>query len=145
MKNLIRGILIVFSLLVVNTTFGQCKNFTKKQCLPQLSPYLSNGQMNSAFFSPGEEAGIEINFNKGLSYRVIVCADPFLENLNYEITDQEGNVYKTDTLSNAYSITDLSVKQTGPLKLFFKVPAKKNATGIVRTGCVTVLIGFKDN
>lgn len=140
-----KSILTIGCLLLTNVAIGQCKGFTKRNCLPELAPYLSNGQLNAAQLVPGEDAELSITFNKGLSYRIIVCADPYLEDLNYQLTDKNGNVYKTDTLTNEYSITDLSVKQTGPLNLYLKVPPKENATGIIRNGCVTILVGFKEN
>jgi hypothetical protein len=131
-------------LFISNYSYGQCKSFTKKKCLPELAPYLSNGQLIAAQLIPGESAEVELNFNKGLSYRLIVCADSYLEGLNYELKDASENSYKTDTLENNKSIIDLKVKQSGPLKLELNVPDKKNATGIIRNGCVTVLVGFKN-
>ncbi len=77
---------------------AQCKGFTKRNCLPELSPYLSNGQFNAAYMIPGESADVEINFNQGLSYRIVICADPFLEGVNYQISDKEGFVYTSDTV-----------------------------------------------
>ena len=94
-----------------------------------------------------KKAQIDLNFNKGLSYRVLVCADEYLEGLNYSISDKATNqLYHSDTLKDVSSVMDLKVKQSGPLTLNINVPkpAKKNATGIVRSGCVTILVGFKE-
>src|SRR5690606_32531586 len=93
---------------------------------------------------PGETADVKINFNQGLSYRLIICADPFLENLNYSLKDENGLVYFSDTLRETTSFTDLEVTQSKPLTLSISIPKKENTTGIVRNGCVSVLVGFKE-
>lgn len=123
---------------------AQCKGFTKRNCLPELSPYLSNGQFNAAYMIPGESADVEINFNQGLSYRVVICGDPFLEGINYQISDQEGFVYTTDTVKDKTAYTDLEVTQSKALTLTINIPDKENTTGIVRNGCVSILVGFKE-
>lgn len=140
-----KPLILAASFVAASAAFGQCKGFTKRNCLPELAPYLSNGQLNAAQFTPGENALVSLNFNKGISYRLIVCADPYLEGLNYQLTGSNGNVFKTDTLTESHSSIDLKVNQTGPLNLSIKVPEKENATGIVRSGCVTILIGFKED
>jgi hypothetical protein len=140
----LKSALIITALVSTIYSYGQCKGFTKKHCLPELTPYLSNGQMIAAQLTPGETANVEINFNKNLSYRVIVCADSYLEGLNYTLNDASGKNYHTDTLDGETSIINLQVKQSGPLMLNMVIPDKKNATGIIRNGCVSVLIGFKD-
>lgn len=140
-----KPLMLAASLIAATALFGQCKGFTKRNCLPELAPYLSNGQLNAAQFTPGENAQVSINFNKGISYRLIVCADPYLEDLNYQLTNSSGIVFKSDTLQDSHSSADLKVNQTGPLNLSIKVPEKENATGIVRSGCVTILIGFKED
>ena len=134
------GLLISLS----SEAISQCKGFTKKNCLPSLAPYLSNGQLNAAKMIPGQTAEMNLSFNKGLSYRLLICADPYLENVEYSLTDEKGMLYHSDTLKGKFSLTDLEVTQTKPLKLSLKVPDKENATGIVRNGCVTILVGFKD-
>ncbi len=136
--------ILLGSLFLLSTgVFAQCKGFTKRQCLPALSPYISNGQMNAAHLVPGENAEVQLNFNKGLSYRLMVCADPYLEGTSFELLD-DNETYLKDTLDQAYATADFKVKQTGPMKLSIKVPEKENTTGIVRNGCVTILIGFKE-
>lgn len=132
------------ALLSYNSANAQCKGFTKRNCSQELSPYLSNGQFNGAYMIPGESADVKINFNQGLSYRLIICADPFLENLNYSLKDENGLVYFSDTLKGTTTYTDLEVTQSKPLTLSISIPEKENTTGIVRNGCVSVLVGFKE-
>ena len=146
MKHLAKiGFLSFLAFAFQSTHAQQCKGFTKRNCLPELAPYLSNGQMNSAHFVPGEKAQLELNFSQGISYRLLICADEYFEGLNYKLSDKTTDeIYYSDTLKDVFSLTDLKVKKSGPLKLEIDIPAKENATGIIRNGCVTILVGFKE-
>jgi hypothetical protein len=135
---------ILFLGLVTVDGFSQCKGFTKRNCLSELSPYLSNGQLNSSMMYPGEEAEIILNFNKGLSYRLLLCADEYLENGTYQISDLSDNILHEDSLTEVYGIQDLEVDRTQALKLKFQFPQKNNTTDIKRNGCVTIMVGFRD-
>ncbi len=124
---------------------AQCKGFTKRNCLPGLEPYLSNGQLNATKMSAGQEAIVQLNFNKGLSYRLIVCADPYFENTIYEIKSMENKVLATDTIKKTFAFEDIEVDKTQPLILSIQLPKSESTTDIVRDGCVTILVGFKDD
>jgi len=93
---------------------------------------------------PGEEAEIILNFNKGLSYRLLLCVDDYLEKGIYQITDLADKVLHKDTLTDVFAIQDLEVDQSQALKLNLQFPQKNNTTGIERNGCVTIMVGFKD-
>ena len=123
---------------------AQCKGFTKRNCLPELTPYSSNGQLNSAQLFPEEDAEIQLNLNKGLSYRILGCADPYLEDLNYKLYDQNEFEIYSDTLKNYTSLKDIKVTQSQNLKMRINIPPKKNTTGIKRSGCVTIMLGYKE-
>lgn len=95
MKKLIISIGLLSSSIFL---FGQCKTFTKKHCLSSLSPYISNGQINTAKIAPGETIELQLNFNKGLKYRTLVCASEFFEGVTMEIIDQSKKVIFSDTV-----------------------------------------------
>ncbi|MEQ8910395.1 MAG: hypothetical protein RIC95_14455 [Vicingaceae bacterium] len=94
--------------------------------------------------SPGESAELKLNFNQGLSYRLVVCSDDYLGNVNYSLQDDEGTTYFQDTLNERHSTKDIKVTQTKALNLILQTPPKENTTGITGSGCVSILIGFKD-
>ena len=50
--------IVFFSLFTFTSIYAnaQCKGFTKRNCLPELAPYMSNGQLNAAQFVPGEKS-----------------------------------------------------------------------------------------
>lgn len=136
--------IIAFSFSLVSLMgLAQCKGFAKKNCLPEMKPYLSNGQIHSTQLYAGEKARVYLSLSKGLSYRLIVCADESLGALEYELTNEFGKQFKKDSLSGLNAITDLKVKQSGTYQLNIQVPKSKNATKKNISGCVAVLIGFK--
>jgi len=124
---------------------AQCKGFTKRNCLPGLEPYLSNGQLNAAQMTAGQNAEVQLTFSKGLSYRLLVCTDPYFENTIYLLKSLDDTVLATDTITDTYVVQDIEVDQTQPLMLQIQLPEIENTTDIVRDGCVTILIGFKED
>jgi len=143
MKSAKKTVLLLLGLCAGPIAFSQCKALVKKHCLKELSPYVTNGQMNTAVMVKGEEADMELNFHKGLSYRVLVCQDPFFEGSIMYIKDQ-GDTLFSDTIMGVSKYQDIQVKESKTLQLQLKLPESKNTTGIVRDGCVSILIGFKE-
>ncbi|MEQ8625137.1 MAG: hypothetical protein RJQ00_10605 [Vicingaceae bacterium] len=140
-----KTLLFSLSLLISAGVSAQCKGFTKRNCLPGLDPYLSNGQLNAAKMTSGQNAEVQLTFNKGLSYRLLICADPYFENTTYQLKGMDSTVLATDTISDTYAVQDIQVDQTQPLNLEIQLPEIENTTGIIRDGCVTILIGFKED
>ncbi len=124
--------------------FSQCKGFTKRNCLSDLSPYISNGQLIAAKMVKGQEAEIELNFQKNIDYRLIICAEDFLEGLSYRLIDEDDNVFTAKTLKGVSSTIDFEVSENSELKLQITIPEKESNTGIIRNGCVSILIGFRE-
>ena len=147
MINLLSPKTVFFSLGILFSigVSAQCKGFTKRNCLPGLDPYMSNGQLNAARMTAGQNAEVQLTFNKGLSYRLLVCTDPYFENTTYQIKGMDSAVLATDTIKETYAVQDIQVDQTQPLTLEIQLPEIENTTDIVRDGCVTILIGFKED
>lgn len=137
--------LLVLSIFLSIGASAQCKGFTKRKCLPGLEPYLSNGQLNAAQMTAGQNAEVQLTFNKGLSYRLLVCTDPYFENTTYQLKSLDDTVLASDTIKDTYASQDIEVNQTQPLMLQIQLPEIENTNDIVRDGCVTILIGFKED
>ena len=73
-KNTLTLFLFFLATIFSVASYGQCKRFTKKNCLPDLAPFTHNGQLTSAVFNAGETADIEMTFNAGKEYRIIACS-----------------------------------------------------------------------
>lgn len=137
--------LLVLSIFLSLGASAQCKGFTKRKCLPGLEPYLSNGQLNAAQMTAGQNAEVQLTFNKGLSYRLLVCTDPYFENTTYQLKSLDDTVLASDTIKDTYASQDIEVNQTQALMLQIQLPEIENTNDIVRDGCVTILIGFKED
>lgn len=146
MKKLKTILFISFLMGFTVNGMAQCKRFTKNKCLNEMEPYMSNGQLNAAMMLSGEQAEVGLNFNKALSYRLIVCADSYFEGLKYQLVDESGTVFLKDSIAKGSnsSVKDIKVENSGPLQLQLQTPLRESTTGIKRNGCVSILIGFKE-
>jgi hypothetical protein len=134
-------LMLLFSGWTIADSQSECKTFTKKKCMYKLSPFVNNGQTSSTFMNPGQSSDISMNFNAGQTYRIIVCSQEELADLEYKISDGSGKVLFNSKDHDNADFWDFNVKSTTQLKISVKVPASddKKASG----GCVTVLVGFK--
>ncbi len=137
-----------FSLLLIVLSFesfGQCKNFVKKSCLPLLHPFTTNGQINNAVFAPGDHAEMPLTFSEGFTYRVIVCGQEILGKINFKILNNENVVVFDNTDHEFVNLWDFKITNTQQVKLIINVPEEKAENGIMHTGCVSIILGFKKN
>ncbi|MBI2968213.1 MAG: hypothetical protein HYY40_10435 [Bacteroidetes bacterium] len=126
--------------------FAQCKTFTKK-CLPKLQPYIHNGQLNSTTLAESETAELMMTFYSGQNYRIQICAQDVLGNVQFSLLDQDRNVIFDNKEHNFSDHWDFNVNSTMRFIISVSIPApdSKAATNqIVQSGCVSVLVGFKD-
>ena len=122
-------ILSVFILGLQTNIFGQCKSFTKQVCKPKLSPYIYNGQVNSAVLSGGDIAELMMTFYSGQDYRIVVCGEETLKNITFTLKDMTDH-------------WDFHAKVTQQLTVEVKIPVSDNNSD--SSGCVSILVGFKD-
>lgn len=136
------GLTTVFLVVAATTVVAQCRNIAKKQCFPSLSPYIQNGQFNSARLAPGETAEVQVTFYAGQEYRLMVCGEAILGDITFKVFDSE----KNELFSNKKGETktwDFNVATTQSLIVYVEVPPNNNPNQIVPDGCVSILVGFK--
>lgn len=146
MKKFLNIILLVavFSALPL-FGFSQCKGFTKKQCLPVLEPYLYNGQLNNAILNEGDVAELLLTFYGGQDYRLLVCSQEMLGNVEFKLYDTERNEIFSNKEHEMVNVWDFNANSTQQLIVQVRVPAPEIKTDIVNSGCVSILVGFKEN
>ncbi len=127
---------------VTIAAIGQCRNIAKKQCFPQLTPYIQNGQFNSARLAPGESAEVQMTFYAGQDYRLMICSEAVLGVVNFKVFDAEKNEL-FDSRKTEVKKWDFNVATTQSLSVQVEVPALDNPNKIVPDGCVSILVGFK--
>ena len=138
--------LVCFIFSFVASSSAQCKNYTKKHCLPSLTPYIHNGQLTSAVLNPGDEADIDMTFNAGKEYRILVCNQEQIGNVQFKILDQAKKVIYESNPEETNPSWDFKVENTQQLIVQLTVPEIDKSTHMTRltpNGCVAILVGFK--
>ncbi len=145
MKKLLKTIFI-FSLLVSIPVIGfaQCKGFTKKNCIPKLEPFTYNGQLNSAVLNEGDVAELLLTFYGGQDYRIVVCSQKILGNIEFKLLDTEHNLIFYNKEHDFVPFWDFSATSTQQLIVEVIVPEQESRSSMVQSGCVSILIGFKE-
>jgi hypothetical protein len=138
--------LVIAALFTTAVTFeavAQCKpTWAKKKCMPKVSPFIHNGQMNSTQLREGEKMQSTLTFYSGQDYRILICSEETLENVSFVVYDVNGMVVFDSKSNNNTDLWDFKVKTTSELRI--EVDAGTNEYGDgTATGCVTILVGFK--
>ncbi len=140
--------IIIFSALIAFTTSSysqqQCKDLVRNTALDIMntSKYTHDGHFNSTEMEEGEEADLYKTFFAGERYRVVVCGDPNLPFVEFQVLDMLGNVLFTNKNSKV-KFWDVKVKSSQKLIISVKVPANSKNSNPVN-GCVAVVVGIKE-
>ena len=134
--------LTIFLSFMISGAVAQCRNIAKKQCFPELRPYTQNGQFNSARLAPGESAEIQMTFYAGQDYRLMVCSEAVLGNVNFKVFDSDKNELFNSKKAAAKQ-WDFNVAATQALSVQVEIPPSDSPNKIIPEGCVSILVGFK--
>jgi hypothetical protein len=144
-QNYLSKAIIVASLIVLPLASGiaQCNTFVKKKCMPKISPFQQNGQMNTSSLSSGQKTTLNLTFYSGQDYRILVCGEPVLGDLSFKVMDMQHAVV-FDSKKNDYpDFWDFKVKNTQQFIVEVQVPESESASSVLPTGCVSIIVGFK--
>ena len=133
-------LLLALATLFAIQSQAQCRNFTKKNCLPALDGYVQNDNYNSAVLIPGDEAELELTFLGDTDYRVAVCAHPVLGAVEFDVLDQDN----IRLWSNSEGADHLDFRMENAQRLRFRVKDPETEAAILHEGCVSILVGSKD-
>ncbi len=127
------------------TTWSQCRSFTKKKCLPQLEGYVQNDNFNSAVLIPGDEAELLLTFYADKEYRLLVCGQPILGEIEFEVLDTDDDLIYSNMNTDKPddNMFDFKVATTQQLIVRIRVP-EGESSALVHQGCVSVMIGSKE-
>lgn len=145
MKTIKQSVLALVVILATSVTaYSQCKPFIKKQCLPTLAPYTNDGQLNNTVLRAGEGAELEVTMYQGQNYRLLVCYQEVLGNVNFKLMDLNYNVlFDSSKSKDKKKYWDFNVETTQQLIVQVSAPSQGKSE-IVPSGCVAVIVGFKD-
>lgn len=124
-------------------TFAQCSAFIKKKCMPKISPFTHNGQMNSTTLSSGQTTELNLTFYAGQAYRILVCTEEILGDVTFQVMDMSRKVVFDSKDNNFPDFWDFKVKNTQQFIIHVDVPKSNSPSSVLPTGCVSILVGFK--
>ena len=102
---------------------SQCRGFTKRNCVPILEDYLQNDNYNAAILIPGDEAELDMAFYGGVSYRIVVCSQSILGDVEFSLNDYNSNALWTNTEGEKH--LDIQVAKHSNSRLKLKYPQIK--------------------
>jgi hypothetical protein len=139
-------IIPILALLIVATTVNteaQCKAFAKKVCIPELGAYTHDGNYHAAILVEGEEAELYKTFYSDMEYRVAVCGEDKLKDIEFIVFDANKNVLYSNKTANYSRTWDFKLQSSQQLKLVVKVPTFNKSGDSPASGCVAIMFGFK--
>ncbi|MBI9067107.1 MAG: hypothetical protein JEZ09_07430 [Salinivirgaceae bacterium] len=146
MKTIVKLIILITIFVgFQNFGFSQCKTFTKNECKPKLSPYIYNGQLNSAVLNEGDIAELMLTFYSNQDYRIVVCAAEEMDAVNFRLIDATGQELFTNADHDMVGHWDFHTKSTQQLTVEVSVPETQGGDSLNKSGCVSILVGFLDN
>ncbi len=122
--------------------FAQCKGFVKKQ-IPKLSPFIHNGQVNSSVLLSGDQAELTLTFYSGQTYRILVSNQEVLGDVYFVMKDAAKTQLFSSKDQGKLDYWDFTVESTQQMSIEVVVPNVDTPSGLVPSGCVSILVGFK--
>ncbi|HET7818709.1 MAG TPA: hypothetical protein VFL70_05335 [Bacteroidia bacterium] len=121
---------------------AQCKGFVKKQ-IPKLAPFIHNGQINTSVLLAGDHAELTLTFYSGQTYRIMVDSQETLGDVFFLLKDANKNQVFSSKDQGKSDYWDFTVESTQQLTVEVEVPDTEAPNGIVPSGCVSILVGFR--
>ena len=144
-----RLLIILFSLFFISNTNAQCRGFAKEYCKKLLGNYVTSGESNTSELKPGEKHQFMATFYKGQHYRIAVCSDESLGNIQFTIRNAKRQLY-FDNHGEAIKNFDFRVSTTQQLIISLIVPKSPTNSSEDDTnekeeisGCVSAITGFR--
>jgi hypothetical protein len=136
---------IAISIIALSATSvcAQCASFVKKKCLPKISPFTQNGQMNTSTLTSGQKTSLNLTFYAGQDYRILVCAEAHLGVVSFKVLDLQQKVVFDSQKNDSPDFWDFKVKNTQQFIVEVQVPESESTSSVLPTGCVSIMVGFK--
>jgi hypothetical protein len=133
----------IFTLAVTSDVVSQCsKTWVRKKCIPKVSPFIHDGNMNSTMLKEGGKMESVMTFYSGQDYRILVCAEETLENVTFVVSDMTGKVLFDSKAHDNTDFWDFKVKTTTEMRVEVFAGTNDSDDGEM-SGCVSILVGFK--
>lgn len=133
----------IFLVLSMQGADAQCKAFAKKVCLPELGTYTHDGNYHAAILVEGEEAELYKTFYSDMEYRLAICGEDKLPQVEFRVLDANKNVLYSNKDKNFAKTWDFKLQASQQLKIVVKVSSFNKSGETPASGCVAIMFGFK--
>ncbi len=133
--------LLIFAFNI--SSFGQCKAFAKKECIPELGSYTHDGNYHAAVLVEGEEAELYKTFYSDMEYRVAIVGEDKLPAVEFTVMDANKNILYSNKDHDYAPTWDFRLEASQQLKLVVKVSKFNAPDEMPASGCVAIMFGFK--
>jgi len=126
---------------------AQCKSFVKNSCAPQLKPYIHDGNYQAVMMSEGEEAEVYKTIFAGQQYRLLVCVDQALPDIEFVVTDIRRTILFDNRKNDHAKFWDFKAEASQQIKITIRIPKNKKQGGAEHElifGCVGMLFGLME-
>jgi hypothetical protein len=124
---------------------AQCKSFVKSLCLPQLEKYIHDGNYQAVMMSEGEEAEVYKTIFAGQQYRLLVCIDNSLPNVEFVVSDIRRNILFDSRKNGNVKFWDFKSDASQQIKITIRIPKPQKqgaAEKEIVFGCAGILFGM---
>ena len=136
-------ILALFLIATAGSVDAQCKAFAKKICLPELGTYTHDGNYHAAVLVEGEEAELYKTFYSDMDYRVAICGEDKLPNVEFKVLDSNKNVLYSNKDADFARTWDFKLESSQQLRIVIKVNTSSQSGMTPSSGCVAIMFGFR--
>lgn len=121
---------------------AQCKSFVKN-CIVQLNPYLHDGNYQATIMGEGEEAELYKTIFAGQRYRLMVCIENNLPNVEFVVTDIRRTILFDSRKNDNAKMWDFKSDVSQQIKITIRIPKRQGKTEKeLEYGCVGILFGL---
>ncbi|MDR1667393.1 MAG: hypothetical protein LBS03_06870 [Bacteroidales bacterium] len=135
----------VFLTILSFDAAAQCKVFVKGTCIPVLTPYIHDGSYQAAIMSQGEEAEVYKTLFAGQQYRLYVCVEQIIPEVEFIVSDIHRNILFDSRKNGNIRQWDFRSDASQQIKVTVRIPEPKGSKPGSRVeGCVGVFFGLKE-
>ena len=142
--------IVVLSFVVAFSSLdaqAQCKAFVKSDCLPQLEPYIHDGSYQAVMMSEGEEAEVYKTIFAGQQYRLYICVDNILPDVEFVVSDIHRKILFDNRKNGNVKVWEFKPDASQQIKITIRIPKTKKQNSSeqeIAFGCVGMLFGLLD-
>jgi|GEM_PF-1120908 hypothetical protein len=144
MKTIFRiSILSLFVFILHPASRAQCVDFVQTRGYNQLNTqvFVPEGRYDAMILSEGDYLNVYKSFFRGKTYKVVVIAENNIPKINFQIKTMQGEIIYDNSANENSNFWEYTSDKNQNLMICVELP--KVNTGIPKSGCIAVLMGYK--